>query len=94
LFIQKFIESITLSSDEILVSFDVVSLFTNVPTGLAVDIVEQKWDDIGQHTTLTKEKFMDLLKFAVNESNYFTFDDCFYKQTWALPWLQSFPTLF
>jgi hypothetical protein len=66
------------------VSFDVVSLFTNVPTGLAVDIVEQKWDDIGQHTRLTREKFMDLLKFAVNESNYFTFDDCFYKQTSGL----------
>jgi len=81
---RTFLETITLLPNERLVSFDVVSLFTNIPTNLALDIVEQKWDHIDEFTGLTKEKFMDLLHFAVNDSNYFKYGDCFYKQTSGL----------
>ena len=38
----KFITSITINNDEQMVSFDVVSLFTKISTGLAVEIAKSR----------------------------------------------------
>jgi hypothetical protein len=81
---KSFIENVTLAPNEILVSFDVVSLFTNVPTDFAVQIVEQRWDEISNFTEISKELFIDLLKFTVNDSNYFSYNGMFYKQKFGL----------
>ena len=53
---SDFVESITnllLEDDEILVSFDIVSLFTNIPTTLAVEIAKKRLtecNDVQAHT--------------------------------------------
>jgi GIY-YIG catalytic domain len=81
---KSFIDNITLKPNEVLVSFDVVSLFTNVPTKLALAIVDKKWPLISECTNISKPIFMEYLRFIVQESSYFQYDDKFYKQNFGL----------
>nr|CAI5830742.1 unnamed protein product [Callosobruchus analis] len=67
----------------ILVSLDVQSLFTNIPTDLVVQIITQKWDTISAFTNLSLDAFVDIFHFCI-ESNYFNFNGTFYKQTFGL----------
>lgn len=63
-----------------MVSFDVVNCFGNVPVDLALEIIEEEFDKISEHTPIPKTIFMNLLKFCLNQCNYFVFDGKFYKQ--------------
>ncbi|CAN7978756.1 unnamed protein product, partial [Ixodes persulcatus] len=68
-------------------SFDVVSLFTNVPIGLAVDVVEKRLLDdctLGSRTALLVEDIVILLRFCLNQT-YFTFDNVVYHQIEGCP---------
>ena len=71
-----------LSLDEELVSFDVTSLFTSIPTGLAVQVVKLRLDNddtLMDRTTLTPNDIVELLEFCLN-STEFQFREHFYKQ--------------
>jgi len=61
--------------DEILISFDVVSLFSSIPTDLAIDIINRKLTEIKNHTVIPKQLFMDIIRFCVTENRYFKFED-------------------
>jgi len=64
--------------------FDVVSLFTNVPIDLVVQIVEEKWPHIEANTSLPLNEFILSIKFVL-ESTYFHFNNRVYKQTFGAP---------
>ena len=69
-------------SDEILVSFDVSSLFTNVPVGEAVSIIRERLredETLGDRTSLSPERIADLLEMCLR-STYFSFGGNFYEQ--------------
>jgi hypothetical protein len=66
--------------DHELVSFDVVSLFTNIPLDLVFEILEERWDEIDEHTGLNKTQFFNLLRFCLYDCNYFLYDSNIYKQ--------------
>ena len=68
----------------ILVSFDVVSMFTNIPTNLVVEIINERWAEIRTLTTLNKTQFCEILK-SIFENCYFTYNNNFYKQKKGLP---------
>ena len=73
---------ITISSDESLVSFDVTSLFTNVPTGEAVEVIGGKlWedDDLIKRTPLSPDRIAELLSMCLR-STYFRYGGEFYEQ--------------
>jgi len=53
--------------DEILISFDVVSLFPSIPTDLAIDIINRKWTEIKNHTDIPKQLFMEIIRFCVQK---------------------------
>uniref|UniRef100_A0A8D9BPX0 Reverse transcriptase domain-containing protein n=1 Tax=Cacopsylla melanoneura TaxID=428564 RepID=A0A8D9BPX0_9HEMI len=61
------------------ISLDVISLFTKIPTSLAIDLIMQKWDCVKDHTSLEKDLFEDVLKFCLGTS-YFSYNDVFYTQ--------------
>lgn len=62
------------------ISLDVISLFTNIPTDVVKDIVIVKWPAIQDNVRIPLLTFLDLLNF-VFENNYFQYNDTFYSQT-------------
>lgn len=50
------ISDLNLDSAEILTSYDVKSLFTNVPINLAIDVIEERWREFEMHTDIPNTK--------------------------------------
>ena len=78
----SFITAQTLEPEEILVSFDVVSLFTNVPVEVAISVAKtrlQQDASLGDCTCLTVDEIMMLLRFCLNVT-YFAFGGQYFQQ--------------
>ena len=68
--------------NEVMVSFDVESLFTNVPIEGAVQTTLRKLEndsDLSNHTNLTPTQIADLLNFVLR-STYFKYNGSIYEQ--------------
>lgn len=76
---------IVINSTEMMVSFDIISLFTNIPVQLAIDIINEKWDTIKTTTNMTKTMFFEILRFCLIDANYFLFNNVFYRQIFGMP---------
>lgn len=77
--------AISLDENDIIVSFDVVSLFTNIPIHLAINNILDKWEELRQHTNIPKSQFLQIMKFCLNDNNYFSYNKKFYQQTYGMP---------
>ena len=75
----EYINSITLPPDHILVSFDVVSLFTCIPKSLVIHNIIHNWNNIDQHTDINLSLFLEIVEFCI-DSSYFKFDNKYYRQ--------------
>lgn len=80
------ISNIVLPSNYILISLDVVSLFTNVDSKLVLRLVREHWKEIKKLNgiKLTQIQFLDALKLVL-ENCEFTFNDLSFKQTFGSP---------
>ena len=68
------------SNDDYMVSFDVVSLFTNVPLSETIDLCCSIWNDnSSKHANLDVVAFRKLLSFATSNV-HFMFNNNWYKQ--------------
>ena len=77
------IQDLTLQPDDIMVSFDVVSLFTNVPTSDATTIAKDRLladPSLKDRTDLTPDQLHDLLLTCVHSSS-FRWRDKFFEQS-------------
>ena len=75
-------KSLKLQKDEELVSFDVVSLFTSIPTSLAIEVAKSRLEtdpSLKDRTDLQPTDIIDLLSFCLN-STQFQFRDNYYQQ--------------
>ncbi|XP_075163076.1 uncharacterized protein LOC142235701 [Haematobia irritans] len=79
------LDNIYLDEDDILISLDVVSLFTNIPIHLAIKYIMTKWESLQNHTKIPKSQFLKALQFCLNDNNYFIFEDNIYNQTYGMP---------
>ena len=71
-----------IAEDEVMVSFDVVSLFTAIPVDKACVYIRKKLDEdttLHSRTKLTTDEIISLLEFTLS-NNYFMFNDSVYKQ--------------
>lgn len=81
---QTYVCTRTIPENYVMASFDVVSLFTNLPTEYMVEAMEDRWPEISTHTLLTKDEFFDLVRLILKQ-NYFSFDKKIYTQQSGLP---------
>ena len=87
---SKFVDEISnidIQDDEIMLSFDVVSLFTAIPVKKACDYIQTKLDcDESLHlpTNLDTTDIISLLNFVLS-NNYFVYNDSVYKQIHGCP---------
>ncbi|XP_075157559.1 uncharacterized protein LOC142230819 [Haematobia irritans] len=79
------LENMTIEDGEVLISFDVVSLFPSIPVKLAIQTIERKWTIIEQYTNMTKDLFIDLITFCIKDTRYFKFEDKIYEQLKGMP---------
>ena len=78
----RFIRQRTVQKDEVMVSFDVVSLFTKIPVDLAVSVAHSRLMDdptLEDQTLLSPDEISSLLSFCLN-ATYFTFRGTFFEQ--------------
>jgi len=80
--LYKSLSNLKIPESHSLISLDVVSLFTNVPLGLAIDGVSKRWTHITKNTKLPQKEFLEAVKFVLT-STYFTFNNSVYRQTFG-----------
>ncbi|PNF22345.1 hypothetical protein B7P43_G18297, partial [Cryptotermes secundus] len=77
----QLLKTVNLHSQDIFVSFDVVSLFTNVPVDEVLQIIENKLHDdvtLTERSVLQVKAIMDLLEVCLR-TTYFQLDDKFFQ---------------
>ena len=76
-------KEVLVEAEEALVSFDITSLFTNVPIDEAVDVIHRKLteeeEDLVEWTPLPAERIAELLQLCL-KSTYFSYNSEFYEQ--------------
>ena len=80
--LKRFIVSESISESETMVSFDVSSLFTNVPVEESVGVIRDMLeldDTLEDRTPLTPERITELLGMCLR-STYFSYGGDFYQQ--------------
>ena len=85
-FVEK-IRTMSVDPDEILVSFDVLSLFTCIPTHLAIEVVKERLDfdqSLPERTNLSIQNIVALLQFVL-DNNFFVFHGGHFKQIFGCP---------
>jgi len=65
-------------------SFDVVSLFTNIPLDLALNSINKRWTEIETNTTIPMKEFLIRINLVLN-STFFKFNNTIYKQIYGTP---------
>lgn len=70
---------------ELMTSFDVKSLFTNVSVDYALEIIDERWNEVEIYTPIPKEEFFIILNFILFDCNQFKYNGRIYKQNHGTP---------
>lgn len=79
------IVKLKIDSDDILVSYDAISMFTSIPTELIIGIITNESDTFGRHFDLSAELTFRIANFLLNECVFFTAFDQIYRQKHGIP---------
>jgi len=82
--LYKTLNYMDVPDNHILISLDVISLFTNIPQDLVIEGINNRWQFIEKETKISKTEFIASVQFILN-STYFTFDNIIYKQIFGTP---------
>lgn len=82
---KKFFDNVNIKDNDRLVSFDVVSMFTSIPTDLAKKLLLRKADDFLHHFGMGKSVLDKFMEFLLNECTVFTALNDIYRQKQGLP---------
>lgn len=74
-----------LDHDDMIASFDVVALYTNVNQDEAIESVMNRWNIIRKHTNIKKREFQELLEFWIKDNSFFMYNNTLYRQKYGLP---------
>lgn len=81
----KFINEVKINTNDRLVSFDVVSMFTSIPTELVKSIVLNNSNKFFDEFSLNRADLNAILDFLLTECTFFTAQDNIFKQVKGLP---------
>jgi len=81
--VQK-LEGVSVDDDYDLISLNIISLFTNIPTNLALKSVAKRWDQISKGTNIPRLEFVNAIK-KILDSTFFMFNNKVYKQKFGTP---------
>lgn len=82
---KKFIDSTRININSQLVSFDVVSMYTNIPRDLTKNIIMKNHDKFYELFRIKREVLSDTLDFLLTNCVVFTTNKMVYKQMEGLP---------
>ena len=82
--LKEIVDKITVPDGFELVSFDVVSLFTNIPTDLILHAIEKRWKYLKNKINLSKIEFLEGIKLLL-DSTFLQFNNKYYKQIMGAP---------
>jgi len=74
----------TINDNDILISLDVSSLFTNIPKNLVITAIEKRWTDIEKNTNFNLNQFIYAIE-TVLDSTSFSFNGEFFEQIFGSP---------
>ena len=80
---SNYIRNVSIEDDEIMVSFDVTSLYTNIPIIDTLNIIKDYVNNDDQFTRKTatpQDKFLDLVHLVLT-TTWYIFNSQFYQQT-------------
>ncbi|GAB0087312.1 uncharacterized protein DMENIID0001_016080 [Sergentomyia squamirostris] len=80
----EFVTQLTLPEDHIVLSLDVISLFTKVPIDLALTEIDRRYTELQEHTTVGKNELVKLLVEFCLTSGYFQFEGRTYIQKYGI----------
>lgn len=78
------LDKIILDHDDELVSFDVVSMFTNITIDVMLLLISERKDIIHEKFNISWPLFVDMFNFALRECAVFSFDSHHYRQNDSL----------
>ena len=80
---SNYIRNVPIEDDEIMVSFDVTSLYLNIPIIDTLNIIKDyvnNDDQFTRKTAIPQDKFLDLVHLVLT-TTWYTFNSQFYQQT-------------
>lgn len=80
---REYVKHQKVPSGYILASFDVESLYTNIPIDLALKVIDENWKKIEKLTKLPKKEFLYAIEVCLR-STFFQFKDGFFDQVEGL----------
>lgn len=78
------LENITINEDELMISLDVTSMFPSIPMQYTLEKIESKLYET-VFTGITSETFLRIMRFVSQSTNYFTYNNIFYRQKDGCP---------
>lgn len=82
---KRFIDEVKIDEEDVLISFDIVSMYTNIPYTLAKDIIMNASGDFLKHFGIGKRILEGMVDFLLKECMVFTALDQTFRQTNGLP---------
>ena len=80
--LKEKIDNFYIQPDHEIISFDVVSLFTNVPEYLVCNAIEKRWHQLHNKISINCSEFLHVTKYILN-NNFFQFNEKFHRQTFG-----------
>ncbi|XP_011869804.1 PREDICTED: uncharacterized protein LOC105563102, partial [Vollenhovia emeryi] len=78
------IKNSPIKDNELMVSLDVTSLYTNVPKDLIIKGIKKRWNDISTSTKLSLPQFVYAIELIL-QSTCFSFNNKFFEQIFGTP---------
>lgn len=82
--VKHMLDGVELLSDEEIVSFDVVSMFTNITIDLMLDIISERRDLLHKLFAIPWDLFVEIMNFVLRDCAVFSLNESFYKQNDSL----------